>query len=118
MKHSAKTRNLKTTSDSVDSRFARVIEAFGRDGRVSQTKMFGSVGLKVNGKVFAIFYKGKFVAKLPGKRVDAIVASGKGDYFDPGHGRPSKEWLAVSGESPPWTGLAKEVYRFVKGGKR
>jgi len=64
MKHSAKTRNLKTTSDSVDSRFARVIEAFERDGRVSQTKMFGSVGLKVNGKVFALL-QGKIRREAP-----------------------------------------------------
>ena len=118
MKQSAKTKNLQTTLGAVDPRFARVIEAFVQDRRVSQTKMFGSVGLKMGGKVFAIFYKGKFVAKLPGERVDAIVASGKGDHFDPGHGRPSKEWVAVSGESPPWTGLAEEAYRFVKGGKR
>ncbi len=66
MKQSAKTKNLQTTLGAVDPRFARVIEAFVQDRRVSQTKMFGSVGLKMGGKVFAIFYKGKFVAKLPG----------------------------------------------------
>ncbi len=118
MKQSVKTKNLNTTPGAVDPRFARVIEAFAGDRQVSQTRMFGSVGLKVKSKVFAIFYKGKFVAKLPGERVDEVVASGKGDRFDPGHGRPSKEWVAVSGESPPWTGLAEEAYRFVKGGKR
>ncbi len=113
MKQSVKTKNPNATPGAVDPRFARVIEAFAGDRQVSQTRMFGSVGLKVKSKVFAIFYKGKFVAKLPGERVDEIVASGKGDRFDPGHGRPSKEWVAVSGESPPWTGLAEEAYRFV-----
>src|SRR6266853_2671736 len=117
MKQSVKTRNLSTIPGAVDPRFARVIEAFAGDRQVSQTRMFGSVGLKVKSRVFAIFYKGKFVAKLPGDRVDAIVASGKGDHFDPGHGRPSKEWVAVSEKSPPWTGLAREAYQFLKGGK-
>jgi hypothetical protein len=118
MKKSEKTKNTRTTPGVVDPRFARVVETLERGRQVSQTRMFGSVGLKVSGKVFAIFYKGKFVAKLPGERVDAIVASGKGEYFDPGHGRPSKEWIAISGESPPWAGLAREAYQFVKGGKK
>jgi hypothetical protein len=117
MKHGAKAGNLQTTADPIDPRFARVIEAFERNRRVSQSKMFGSVGLKVNGKVFAIFYKGKFVAKLPKERVDTIVASGEGEHFDPGHGRPSKEWVAVSAENPPWIDLAKEANRFVIGRK-
>jgi len=88
----AKARNSQAVFDPNDPRFGRMIRAFGRDGRVSQTKMFGSVGLKVNGKVFAIFYKGKFVAKLPRERIDTIVALGQGEHFDPGPGRPSKEW--------------------------
>src|SRR6266487_3627260 len=66
MKQSVKTKNVNTTPGAVDPRFARVIEAFAGDRQVSQTRMFGSVGLKVKSKVFAIFYKGKFVAKLPG----------------------------------------------------
>lgn len=37
--------------------------------------MFGSTGLKVGGKVFAILVKGKLVVKLPKERVDALVES-------------------------------------------
>jgi len=68
--------------------------------------------------VFRYLLQGEIRREASRGRVDEIVASGKGDRFDPGHGRPSKEWVAVSGESPPWTGLAEEAYRFVKGGKR
>src|SRR6266704_2533374 len=72
MKQSVKAKKPNTAPGAVDPRFARVIEAFAGDRQVSQTRMFGSVGLKVKSKVFAIFYKGKFVAKLPGERVDEI----------------------------------------------
>jgi len=101
MKQSVKTKNVNTTPGAVDPRFARVIEAFAGDRQVSQTRMFGSVGLKVKSKVFAIFYKGKFVAKLPGERVDAIVASGKGDYFDPATaGRRRNGWQCLGKVRP------------------
>jgi TfoX/Sxy family transcriptional regulator of competence genes len=57
--------------------------------------MFGSPVLKVGGKVFAMLVKGRLVVKLPKERVERLVASGTGKPFDPGHGRPSKEWVAV-----------------------
>jgi hypothetical protein len=101
----------------VDARFAPVVEAFVRDRQVSYGKMFASMGLKVNGKIFAMHVKGKFVAKLPKERVDELVRQGKGDYFDPGHGRLMKEWVALAGGRPSWVELAREAHRFVKTGK-
>jgi hypothetical protein len=38
-----------------------------------------------------MFEKGRFVAKVPKERVDALVSSGNGEYFDPGHGRLIKD---------------------------
>lgn len=115
-------RNAKTTKPSAgpnvdDPMFAPVVAAFAPDKQVDQGKMFGSVGLKVNGKVFAMVVKGRLVVKLPKERVDALVASGIGDYFDPGHGKLMKEWVAVTGTKPSWVDLSKEAYGFVKGGK-
>ncbi len=43
--------------------------------------------------------KGKFVVKLPRQRVDALVATGEGERFDPGHGRLMKEWIAFDATS-------------------
>jgi len=43
------------------------------------------------------------------------VSGGKGEYFDPGHGRLMKEWVAVGTRQSPWAELARESYRFVKG---
>jgi len=76
-----------------------------------------SYGLKVNGKIFAMFSKGRFVTKLPKQRVDELVSSDKGERFDPGHGRLMKEWVVVRAARASWIDLAKEAYDFVKRGK-
>jgi hypothetical protein len=101
-----------------DPRFAPVVETFSRDRDVtSGGKGFGSSGLKVQGRLFAMMSKGKFVAKLPRHRVDELVRQGQGEYFDPGHGRLMKEWVALEGATSLWVDLAREAHRFVKGGK-
>jgi hypothetical protein len=54
--------------------------------------------------------RGEFIVKLPRSRVDALVETGDGVRFDPGHGRLMKEWLAVCPESPlAWESLANEA---------
>jgi hypothetical protein len=48
-------------------------------------------------------------------QVDELIAAGKGERFDPGHGRLMKEWIAMSAGEREWVALAKEAYGFVKG---
>lgn len=109
----------KTAADGeVDPLFAPIARTFEKDREVTVGKMFGSAGLKVNGKVFAMVVKGKLVAKLPKPRVDELVASGDGEPFDPGHGKLMKEWVSVSSRKPSWLELAREAHRFVKGGAK
>src|SRR5262245_55151758 len=87
----------------IDPSFLPVAKAFANDRRVSCGKMMSSVGLKVNGKIFAMLVRGKFVAKLPKERVDELVESRRGDYFDPRRdGRLMKEWVELRGAQPPW----------------
>jgi hypothetical protein len=118
-----KKRPKKTTPSreaiEVDPRFAPVVAAFARDRRVSQKRMFSSPNvLNVSGKIFAMLVKDKIVVKLPRQRVDELVGARKGGYFDPGHGRLMKEWVAVGAGRVNWVDLATEAYRFVKGGLR
>ena len=115
MSEPAKT-SQRAASD-VDLGFASVVNAFARHRDVTRGgKGFGSTGLKVNGKLFALMSsQGKFVAKVPRRRVDALVSSGRAEYFDPGHGRLMKEWVAVDRRGASWVDLAREAYRFVKG---
>jgi hypothetical protein len=100
-----------------DPRFVPVMDAFAgeRSVTVGGRKGFGSRALKVNGKIFAMMAsKGQFVVKLPKERVRELVATGIGKYFDPGHGRLMKEWLALEAGTASWLDLAKEAYQFVK----
>ncbi len=96
--------------------FAPIVAAFARGRTVSRGKAWGADNavLTVNGKIFAMWVKGKFVAKLPRERVDELVRTG-GEYFDRGQGKPLKEWVALRGGQARWIELAKEAQRFVKG---
>ena len=78
-------------------------------------KGFGSSELKIHDKIFAMLVKGKLVVKLPKSRVDALVASGDGERFDPRHdGRLMKEWVTIEPTSEEgWLELSREAMEFV-----
>jgi len=81
---------------------------------VTESKMFGGPVLKTHGKVFAFPYRNDFVFKLPGEIIEKLVAEKKGSYFDPGHGRPSKAWVAVHPVAHRrWSLLAEKAKAFV-----
>ena len=106
----------KKNTDDLDPSFMPVVAAFTDDPDVSRGKMFGSSSvLTVNGRIFAMLVKERFVAKLPRERVDELVSGGSGAYFNPGHGRLMKEWVTVNAKQAAWVELAREAYRFVKG---
>ncbi len=120
-KASAKPEHVEKES----AKFAAVVAAFARDRKLAPiaqdylarkhepARAFGSNALKVNGKIFAMCVKAKLVVKLPKARVDELVTSGKGSYFDPGHGRLMKQWVSVEAARLSWTELALEAHDYV-----
>jgi hypothetical protein len=115
----AKAGKPKGAAVTLDPAFQRVAAAFAKDPEVGLGRMFSSNSvLNVNGKIFAMFVRGSFVAKLPKTRVAEMVSTGAGAYFDPGHGRLMKEWVAVADVTAPWVALAREAHAFVKAGSR
>lgn len=101
-----------------EARFEAIVEEFLGDPDVtapSDGKGFGSSGLKVHNKIFAMLVRRKLVVKLPKSRVDALVASGDGERYDPrGDGRLMKEWVAIKPTSTEgWLALAREALQFV-----
>jgi hypothetical protein len=100
-----------------DPKLASIVDAFEKSSAATGRRKFGSNGLKVNGKLFVLFTQGTLVVKLPKERVSALVSSGVGEPFDPGHGRLMKEWLKITHGKASWVDLALEAHRFV-GGKR
>jgi hypothetical protein len=117
-KTAKKTPAKKAAAPELPPRYEAVVHAFIRKADVTGGLMMASYGLRVNGKIFVMFPRGTFVAKLPKARVDALVASGDGVQFDPGHGRLMKEWVVVQNESLDLVNLAEEAYDFVKRGSR
>ena len=59
--------------------------------------------------------RGKLVVKLPKQRVDALIASGDGERFDPRkNGQLMKEWIVIEPTSAEqWLPLAREALDFV-----
>src|SRR5437868_12271489 len=128
-KRPAKPAVLAEPADHDDPRFRAVLAAFAKDparAAVAEDfaanqmaggrRKFGSRALKVDGKIFAMLSHGRFVVKLSAARVDALVAAGDGEYFDPGHGRKMKQWLSITSARPSWIALALEAYGVVAGG--
>ena len=105
------------TAPGPDDSFSLMVRAFARDPLVTEGGRFGAKSLKVEGKVFAMLVKGKFVAKLPAARIAELLAElveeGGAEPFDPGHGRRMKEWVSLSGHQDHWINLAKEARQFV-----
>jgi hypothetical protein len=119
-----------SSRDAVDPRVARLIDALRADAglaaiardidarKAAGGRKFGSNGLKVNGKLFALFTQETLVVKLPRERVAALGAAKIGKPFDPGHGRLMKEWLMVTSPKASWIDLAREAHAFVRGRSR
>jgi hypothetical protein len=101
-----------------EERFATIVEALLSNPDVtppSDGKRFGSSGLKIHNKISAMLVGGKLVVKLPKPRVDALIACGDGERFDPRRdGRLMKEWLSLEPTSEEeWLPLAREAMEFV-----
>jgi TfoX/Sxy family transcriptional regulator of competence genes len=105
-----------------EERFAIIVEELlGNPGvtppldGTQAKKRFGSSELKVNDKIFAMLVRGRLVVKLPKLRVDALIASGTGERFDPRHdGRLMKEWITLEPMfAEEWLPLAREAMEFV-----
>ena len=76
---------------------------------------FGRSALRYRGKIFAMFVRGDLVVKLPGQRVDELVAAGHGSNFDANKGTPMREWFTVGPECPlTWSALAAEALDFAR----
>jgi hypothetical protein len=99
--------------------FEQVVRRFRDDPAVAppgKGGQFGASGLKVDNRLFAMVSRGELVVKLPRERVDELIAAGRGARFDPGHGRPMKEWVSISPEhGRSWPKLADEALQFVGG---
>ncbi len=118
---------MEQESGTVEARYAAIVAALAGTAAVTagpdearSGNRFGSSGLKVNNKIFAMLVGGKLVVKLPRQRVEALIAAGEGERFAPRHdGRLMKEWLAIEPASQQrWLSLVQEALAFVAAGSQ
>src|SRR6266699_2253835 len=71
--------------------------------------------LRMTGRIARKSAHGKSYLQMSGLRVDALIASGDGERFDPRHdGRLMKEWVSVEPTfEEEWLPLAREAMEFV-----
>jgi len=82
---------------------------------VVQGSMFGMPCLKIERKMLAGMFGDAMTFKLPAEpREEALALSGA-EHFDPGMGRPMKEWVVIPLEhSASWAKYAGQALEFVR----
>lgn len=99
---------------SADALFEQIASRLRKHPGVTESRMFDARVLKVQARVFAMLVKGALVVKLPPERVSRLLAEGRGQPFDPGHGRIMKGWITIPVERRgTWAALAEEAQEFV-----
>jgi hypothetical protein len=74
----------------------------------------GAQGLKHNGKMFAMFYKGDLTIKLKPENVKKLIENGEGLPHDPGTGKPMKDRILVpASKKDQWIDLCELSLRDV-----
>jgi TfoX/Sxy family transcriptional regulator of competence genes len=101
----------------LDPRLEVLAREYAKEPRVSVGRLFASIGLKVDGKIFAMVVRGQFVVKLPRARVEQLVAQRAGQHFCLGGARVMKEWLSMTASKPDALTLGREAFRFVGGAR-
>ena len=81
---------------------------------VDRGSMFGSEGIRIRGKVFAIVgHAGDLIVKLPTERIDELIGESAGKRLVMAQ-RPMREWMRVDRRrSDRWRAIAAEAYDFV-----
>jgi hypothetical protein len=82
---------------------------------VVQGSMFGMPCLKIERKMLAGMFGDAMTFKLPpGAREEALGLTGA-EHFDPGMGRPMKEWVVIPLEhASSWPKYAEQALEFVR----
>jgi len=78
-------------------------------------RMFGTVGLRVRGKIFAVaVHSGGLMVKIPEARADARIAAGEVERMVM-RGREMREWVVAPLDAPDalWESLLEEAHAYL-----
>jgi TfoX/Sxy family transcriptional regulator of competence genes len=104
---------------STDNPTQERLDAFAGDylsrPEVDWGRMFGTIGLRVRGKIFAVaVHTGGLMVKIPEARADARIAAGEVTRMVM-RGREMREWVVAPLEAPDavWASLLDEAYAYL-----
>ena len=90
--------------------YASVKAHFAKKAGITVNAGRGAQGLKVGKKMFAMFSKGDLLLKLPPKRVEELIAAGRGLPYDPGTGKVMKNYVVIpAAKKRSWIKLCEEA---------
>lgn len=105
---------MPTVSDRARQEFDAVAAGLAGAG-VAPGSMFGMPCLKIGRKVLAGMYGDAMTFKLPPVPREKALALDGAEAFDPGMGRPMKEWVLVPlAQSASWPALADEALAYLR----
>ena len=94
--------------------YAELRMHFSRDKDVVVNSGRGAQGIKYNGKMFIMFFKGDLVVKLAPDRIKKLVKENIGEAFDPGTGKPMKDRVFLrASKKDQWIKLSEESKKYV-----
>jgi hypothetical protein len=82
---------------------------------VVEGSMFGMPCLKIEKKMLGGLFGDAMTFKLPPDSREQALALSGAEPFDPGMGRPMKEWVVIPLEhAATWPGFAEQALEFVR----
>lgn len=85
------------------------------DAGVVEGSMFGMPCLKIDGKMLGGLYGDAMTFKLPAWALAEALALEGAEHFDPGMGRPTKEWVVVPlAHAATWPRFAEQAMEYVR----
>ncbi|TPW70742.1 TfoX/Sxy family protein [Schumannella sp. 10F1B-5-1] len=104
-----------TAADRDHERLERLAAPLLARPGVDWGRMFGTIGLRLRGKVFAVAVdSGGLMAKVPATRADELEAAGQAEWMVMA-GRPRREWVVVGADATDsdWSALLDESHRYL-----
>jgi TfoX N-terminal domain len=97
---------------SAEEKYNQIAEHLKITENVTKGSMFGAKCIKLNRKVFAMFYQDEMVFKLPPETHQQVLDMDGTHLFEPMPGRKMKDWVSVPNQDI-WEELAKSAMTYL-----